>query len=112
MVNMKKMTAYFLVDCKCNMHFCKKTEENPNGFYSTYERTVYTAVPEKDSVERISELEVPKILKLDLSSGIIPLGMHDLSNIKGVMGEVICKDSPLELIPEVQKRIDSHFAGR
>ena len=110
MTKRKVMKAYFLVDCKCDMHFCEKSNKHPYGFYSTYSRRVYGAVPDKDyPVINSSSYYRNEVLDLDLSSGIIPLGMHDLSNIKGVVAKVVCENDPSELIHDIQERIDVYF---
>ena len=115
-INMKKMKVYFMVDTKAEMEFgYPKTEETPCGWKTTYTRRVYAAVKDKHSqVEEFSEIiyPVPKILNMDLSSGIIPLGMHDLSLIKGVPAEIVCKEDPSELIPLVQEEINNYFKRR
>jgi len=113
MTKKKVVRAYFLVDCKCNMHFCEKSEEHPYGFYSTFTRRVYQAVPDQDfTVINLTSYHRNEVLELDLSSGIIPLGMHDLSNITGVVAKVICENDPSELIPDIQRRIDGYFEAK
>ena len=110
MTTKKVMKSYFLVDCKCDMHFCEKSEKNPHGFYSTYTRRVYKAVQDKDfPVINSTSYHKNEVLELDLSSGIIPLGMHDLSNVNGVVAKVVCENGPSELIHDIQEKLDTYF---